>query len=53
MEIKINFPENNSYIENFAFIKAMMIKKTIEDLNISYEEKQRLRKEVLEYFKNT
>lgn len=53
MQIKINFPENDNHINNLAFIKALMIKKTIEDLNISLEEKERLRKEVLEHLRKT
>lgn len=51
MEIKINFPENNNHISNLAFIKALMIKKSIEDLDIGSEEKEELRKEVLEHIK--
>ena len=53
MEVKINFPENNNHISNLAHIKALMIKKTIEDLNISSEEKEKLRKEVLEHLRKT
>lgn len=53
MEIKINFPENNSHISNLAFIKALMIKKTIDDLKISFEEKEFLRREILEYLQKT
>ena len=53
MEVKINFPENDNHISNLAYIKALMIKKTIEDLNISSEEKEKLRKEVLEHLSKT
>ena len=53
MEVKINFSENNNHISNLAYIKALMIKKTIEDLNISSEEKEKLRKEVLEHLRKT
>ena len=53
MEIKINLQENSSHISNLAFMKALMIKQAIEELNVSYEEKGRLRKEVLEYLKKT
>lgn len=52
MEIILNFPKDNQHIQNLAFIKALLIKGTIESLNISYEEKQQLRKEVLEHLKN-
>lgn len=53
MEVKINYSEDDNHINNLAFIKALMIKKTIEDLNISSEEKERLRKEVLEHLRKT
>ena len=53
MEIKINLQENSSHISNLAFMKELMIKQAIEELNVSYEEKGRLRKEVLEYLKKT
>lgn len=53
MEIKINLQENSNHISNLAFMKALMIKQAIEELNVSYEEKGRLRKEVLEYLKKT
>lgn len=53
MQIQFNFPENNNYINNLAFIKALMIKKSIEDLDISYEEKEQIKKEILETLKKT
>lgn len=53
MEIKINIPENNSHINNFAYVKAFLINKTIEALDISYNEKEKVKKEILEYLKKT
>ena len=53
MQIKINLPENKNYIHNLAFVKAIMIKKTIESLNISDENKEKIRTEILEYLKKT
>lgn len=53
MRIQFNFPENNNYISNLAFIRALMIKKSIEDLNISYKEKEQLKNEILETLKKT
>lgn len=53
MQIQFNFPESNHYISNLAFIKALMIKKSIEDLDISYEEKEQIKKEILETLKKT
>lgn len=53
MEIKIKLPEDNSHISNLAYIKALLIKSTIENLNISYEEKIKFKNEILEYLANT
>ena len=53
MQIKFNFPEGDNYISNLAFIKALMIKKSIEELDISYEEKEQIKKEILETLKKT
>lgn len=53
MEIKLNLPKNDDYISNLAFIKALLIKNTIEQLNISYEEKVFMKKEVLKNLNKT
>ena len=53
MEIKINFPENNNHITNLAYIKALLIKNIIEDFDISYNEKEEIKNEVLEYLRKT
>lgn len=53
MQIKFNFPESNDYINNLAFIKALMIKRMIENLDISYKEKEQLKNEILETLKKT
>lgn len=53
MEIKLNLPKNDDYISNLAFIKALLIKNTIEQLNISYEEKVSIKKEVLKNLNKT
>lgn len=53
MQIQLNFPESDNYISNLAFIKALMIKKSIEDLDISYKEKELFKKEILETLKKT
>lgn len=52
MQIKINMGNNENYIHNLAFIKALLIKDTIEALDISNEEKVNIRNEILEYLKN-
>lgn len=53
MEIKFNIPEDNSHISNLAFIRALLIRDTIEKLNITIEEKEELKEEILEYLKKT
>ena len=52
MQIKINIKNNENYIHNLAFIKALLINDAIENLDISYEEKVRIKNEILEYLKN-
>lgn len=52
MQVKIIIENNENYIHNLAYIKALLINKTIEGLEISYNEKIRLKNEVLEYLKN-
>ena len=39
MQIKINTGNNKEYIHNLAFVKALLIKESIENLDVSYEEK--------------
>ncbi len=50
MNIRIN-NINEDDIENIAFIKAMLIKRSIEDLEISYKNKEKLKSEVLDYLR--
>ncbi len=52
MQIKINTENNKEYIHNLAFIKALLIKESIERLDISYEEKIQVKNEILEYLQN-
>lgn len=52
MQIKINTKNNENYIHNLAFIKALLIKENIESLDISYEEKVQIKNKILEYLKN-
>jgi len=47
MDIKINLSYGEESIHNLAFIKALFIKHDIESLNISYEQKETLRKQIL------
>jgi hypothetical protein len=47
MDININFTYGEESIHNLAFIKAVLIKHNIEKLNISYTQKEELRKQTL------
>jgi len=47
MDIKINLSYGEESIHNLAFIKALFIKHDIESLNISYDQKETLRKQIL------
>ncbi len=51
MDIKVNYPENDNYINNLAYIKAFFIKIEIESLPISFEEKKDIYNKVLDYLK--
>ena len=47
MDININISYGEESIHNLAFIKALFIKHNIESLNISYDQKETLRKQIL------
>lgn len=47
MDININISYGEDSIHNLAFIKALLIKFNIEKLNISYTQKEELRKQIL------
>lgn len=51
MEFYYNIPKDNSHISNLAFIRALFIRDTIEKFNISFEEKNELKEQILEYLK--
>lgn len=51
MEIKINYPENECYLDNLAFIKSFFIKKTIENMDVTNEEKKEIYNKILEFLK--
>lgn len=53
MKIILKLPEDNkNYINNLAFIKALMIKHTIETMNISYEKKIEIKEKVQKHLEN-
>ena len=50
--LTVNTPENNVHIGNIAYIRALFIKTTIDNLNIQFNEKQKIFEDILEYLKN-
>ena len=52
MEININFSEEEC-IHNLAFTRALLIKCSIEKLNIDYHQKEKLKKQILKELKET
>ena len=53
MEIIINSATNEECLKNIAFIRALLIKYSIENLKIDYSQKEQLRKQILEYPKSS
>ena len=47
MDININFSYGDESIHNLAFIRASFIKFNIERLDISYKQKEQLKKQIL------
>lgn len=47
MDININLSYGEESIHNLAFIKALFIKHNIEVLNINYNQKEALKKQIL------
>jgi len=47
MDINLNLSLGEESIHNLAFIKAALIKYNIEKLNISYKQKEEIRKQIL------
>lgn len=52
MNIKINEQGSDAYIYNLAFIKAILIKNSIDSMALLSKEKEFLLKEVLKYLKD-
>ncbi len=49
MEIEIKNRKEENVKQNIAFIKAFLIKKTIDNLEVSYQEKEEIKKKIIEY----
>lgn len=47
MDLNINISYGEESVRNLAFLKALFIKLNIESLNISYEQKEKIRKQVI------
>ncbi len=52
MNIKYNYQGSDAYIHNIAFIKALLIKCTIDNLPTLPESKEEIMNSVLEYLKS-
>lgn len=53
MNLEINFSEDENCKQNVAFVKALLIKFAIEILDVSYEQKEELKRKVLNELENT
>lgn len=51
MDINVDISFGNNSIHNLAFIRALLIKHSIETLNISYNQKEELKKQILKELK--
>lgn len=49
MELEIKNRKEENAMQNIAFIKAFLIKKTIDNLEVSYQEKEEIKKKIIEY----
>ena len=47
MDINIKITYGEGSLHNLAFVKALLIKNSIENLHINYKQKEELRKEVI------
>ncbi|CCY71841.1 unknown [Clostridium sp. CAG:921] len=49
MDVKVNYPTNDNYINNIAYIKALFIKTQIENLEVEFEKKKEIYNKILDY----
>lgn len=49
MNIKYNYKDSDAYMYNIAFIKALLIKSTINNLPVPETEKEEILEKVLDY----
>ena len=50
MNIKLNYQNSDAYIYNLAFIKALLIKSSIDNMSISSEEKNEFLQSILHLY---
>lgn len=51
MNLIYNYQNSDAYIYNIAFIRALLIKQSINNLQITIEEKEKILASILEYLK--
>lgn len=49
MEIEIKNRKEENIMQNIAFIKAFLIRKTIDNLEESYQEKEEIKQKIIKY----
>ena len=49
MELEIKNRKEEYAMQNIAFIKAFLIKKTIDNLDVSYQEKEEIKQKITKY----
>ena len=51
INFKYNLPENNAHIENLAYVRALLIKTYIDNLDIEISKKKELYQQILQFLK--
>lgn len=51
MNIKYNYQESDAYLHNIAYIRALLIKSTINNLYTKSDENNKVTNMILEYLK--
>ena len=49
MEIEIKNIQEENVMQKIAFIKAFLINKTIDNLEVSYQEKEEIKQKIIQY----
>lgn len=51
MNIKINYQKSDAYMKNMAYIRALLIRYSVESLPNTQEEKNQILQAILQYLK--